>query len=40
MPVIYNVTIDETGKENHFQVTWQNPESKTKDFAEYKEGIQ
>jgi hypothetical protein len=25
MTVIYNVTINSTGKENCFQVTWRNP---------------
>jgi hypothetical protein len=45
MPSIYNVTIDETGKENHFQVTWQNPknnstESFTREAAFSQEEIQ
>jgi hypothetical protein len=29
MPVIYNVTIEPTGKENQYHITWKNPETNT-----------
>jgi tetratricopeptide (TPR) repeat protein len=34
MPVIYNVTIEPTGKENHFHITWHNPGTNTIDSFE------
>ncbi len=39
MPVIYNVIIETTGKENHFQVTWQNPGNNTKDTFSWEAKI-
>jgi tetratricopeptide (TPR) repeat protein len=32
MPVIYNITIESTEKENHFHIVWHNPKTNTIDF--------
>ena len=31
MPIIYNVTIESTGKETHYHITWHNPETNSTD---------
>jgi tetratricopeptide (TPR) repeat protein/GTPase SAR1 family protein len=39
MPVIYNVNIEPTGKENQYRITWHNIEANTEDFFEQSAAV-